>query len=858
MTGNNRLGRVRALFAEASGLDPAARDAFLSDRCAGDRELRKEVESLLEHGGDWAPLGTAPHLGDAESVVDRVVDGVTDEHVGTSVGGYALREMLGEGGMGTVYLADQLEPVAREVALKIIKKGMDTHQIVMRFERERQALAMMDHPGIARVYGAGSTPAGRPYFAMELVRGAAITRYCDTKRLTIPTRLKLFAALCDAVQHAHQKGVIHRDLKPSNVLVSDAAGVPVPKVIDFGIAKAAGDAFPAGSMHTAHGQMLGTPEYMSPEQTDASGLGIDTRTDIYSLGVILYELLTGRVPFEQRGDGGRPFGQLIEDICEIPAPRPSTRVGDDAEAADARGQTTGPLRRTLRGDLDWIVLKALNKRPEDRYSSADLLARDVRAFLDDRPVLASPPSVASSLIKFARRNRALVAASIAIGLSIAGGTLAIGYGLMIAREQRDVAQLEAKTAHDTSEFLTNMLASIDPDAAQGETVTVEQVLLDATRRLERGELSSQPGVQARLRSVMGRCCGAIGQYDEALTQLREALALTRRVHGEQSIESAVALEWLASVQTAAGLYEPAEANFEEAITIRRGLGSSTLPIEGAETLGAVYHWTGRYEEAERFFRETLDELKDTDPATDSRVGDMLSQLGSQLEILGRHEESIRSHRGAIEAHRAAFGETHTAVAASLNNLANTYEAMGDYAEARKAHEESLAIKRILLRPDHPDIGASLSNLGLVLIREGDPIAAETMLRDAIKIRTSELGPSHAATGIAYLNLGLALRDQERYQEAFEAFTTAISIADQAVGPDHLMHIAFRIHLGYCLVKMDRYDEAEPVLLQSHQSIVEILSPNHRRAKDARRYLVELYEAWGQPGEAERWRTFDAE
>lgn len=853
MTGPSGLNRVRDLFSRAMELPRAEHPAFLAAHCADDPEIRKEVESLLDHQGDWDQLGTATHIGDAESVIEHVIAANPSERIGNNVDGFVLREVLGEGGMGTVYLADQISPVERQVALKIIKQGMDSRHVIARFERERQSLAMMDHPGIARVFGAGSTETGSPYFAMELVRGQKITTYCDTHKLKISERLTLFASLCDAVQHAHQKGVIHRDLKPSNVLVADVSGTAVPKVIDFGIAKPADGLFSEHSLHTTHGQILGTPEYMSPEQADASEAAIDTRTDIYSLGVILFELLTGVVPFERKGDGSRWFAKLIEDICESPAPKPSSKAADPHNPTHASGERRS-IRRSLQGDLDWITLKSLQKCPDDRYPSADLLARDIRAHLEDRPVFASPPRFSTSIAKFTRRNKALVAAVVVVMISLAGGAAAVGSGLLIARQQRDIARLEAETAYDISEFLTNMLASIDPDEAQGETVTVEHVLLDATRRLERGELSSQPGVQARLRTVMGRCYIAIGRYEEALAEHREAVRLTQQIYGTGSIESAAALEWLASSQTVAGAYADAEANFEQAITIRRKVGGSTLPADSATTLGSVYFWTGRYEDSERFFRMAIDELGQADPSKDPRVGDMMSLLGVTLEVRGETDESIRWHRRALEAHRAVYGNTHTAVSTSLNNLANALEAKGDYAGAKMAHEESLAIKRKLLPSSHPDIATSQNNLALVLIRTGDPQGAERLLRAAIATRRTELGLNHASTGVAYLNLGLALRDQERFEDAFEAFTTAISIADRAVGPQHLMGVAFRIHLGHCLAKLGRFDDAEQTLLDSYGSIVGLLGSDHRRAVDARRYLVELYESWDRPEDAKRWQA----
>ncbi len=380
---------AKAIFGEALHLsDPAARKAYLDQACAGNQALRQDVESLLsafEQAGDFFARG---HERSSDFLVERT---------GTMVGRYKLLEKIGEGGFGVVYMAEQTEPVQRKVALKIVKPGMDSRQVIARFEAERQALALMDHPNIAKVLDGGATEAGRPYFVMELVRGIPITDYCDQKKLSTAERLQLFIKVCRAVQHAHQKGVIHRDLKPTNVLVTLHDGDPIPKVIDFGVSKALGQKLTAKTLFTGFAQMLGTPAYMSPEQAELSGLDVDTRSDIYSLGVLLYELLTGATPFDKETLAQAALDDLRRMLRETEPPKPSTRLqtlGEQLnEVAQRRHTEPLALSRLLRGDLDWIVMKCLEKDRGRRYETANHLLEDVQRHLRNEPVTAAAPSL---------------------------------------------------------------------------------------------------------------------------------------------------------------------------------------------------------------------------------------------------------------------------------------------------------------------------------------------------------------------------------------------------------------------------------------------------------------------------------
>jgi serine/threonine protein kinase len=461
-----------------------------------------------------------------------------------NIGSYHLLQKIGDGGMGEVWLAEQTRPVRRQVALKLVKAGMDTAQVLARFDAERQALALMDHAAIAKIFDGGSTPEGRPYFAMEYVRGDAITQYCDRNRLSVRDRLELFIQLCDGVQHAHQKGIIHRDLKPSNVLVSLADGKPVPHIIDFGIAKAMAQPLTEQPLFTAIGGFVGTVEYMSPEQAELS-VDIDTRTDVYSLGVLLYELLTGTLPFERKQLRNAGVDEIRRTIREQDPPKPSTRVGTDATST-----TTGEQRRLqpaklvslLRGDLDWITMRALEKERGQRYQTANELALDVRRYLNYEPVMAGPPSTAYRVRKFARRHRLAVAAatSAVIVLAVFAVVTAIQAG-RIARE-RDRANNEAATSRQISEFLTGLFTVSDPSEARGRAITAREILDKGARDLE--QLKDQPELQARLQATIGSVYTSLGVYPEATPLLEQSVATRRRILGADHPDTLKAVnEW---------------------------------------------------------------------------------------------------------------------------------------------------------------------------------------------------------------------------------------------------------------------------------------------------------------------------
>ncbi len=515
----NDVPDVRSIFLDAlEKTTDSERAAYLDKACAGDAAVRMKVEALLrahdQAGGFLQP---------PDCLADPTLEtSALTEQPGTLIGRYKLLERIGEGGMAVVYMAEQKEPIRRKVALKIIKLGMDTKQVIARFEAERRALAMMDHPNIARVLDAGATETGRPYFVMELVTGVSITEYCDKDNLSTKDRLALFIQVCSAVQHAHQKGIIHRDIKPSNVMVTQRNGEPIPKVIDFGIAKATNQKLTEKTLFTRYAHLIGTPAYMSPEQAELSDLDIDTRTDIYSLGVLLYELLTGTTPFSEdklRKAGDLEMQRVIRE--EEPA-KPSTKLSTLGETltdiAKHRGCTPDLLRRAVRGDLDWIVMKSLEKDRVQRYETANGLAEDVRRHLGDEPVTAGPPSTLHRMNKFVRRHGGLVVGVVTVIVVLSAGIVASTiFAIRAARE--------AQISKAVSAFLNeDLLAAVDPEKAKAPEVTVRYILDAASENLE-GKFKGSPLAEATVRQTLGETYGKLGEYKTAESHLARALQI---------------------------------------------------------------------------------------------------------------------------------------------------------------------------------------------------------------------------------------------------------------------------------------------------------------------------------------------
>jgi non-specific serine/threonine protein kinase/serine/threonine-protein kinase len=653
-----------------------------------------------------------------------------------SVPGFRLLQKLGEGGMGEVFEAEQLEPVRRKVALKLIKRGMESKEVLARFDAERQALALMSHPNIAQVYDAGTTEDGRPYFVMEFIQGVPVTQYCDTNRLTTEERLELFTQICDGVQHAHHKGVIHRDIKPSNVLVKIQDSKPVPKIIDFGVAKAVAQRLTEQSVFTAIGEFIGTPEYMSPEQAEMTELDVDTRTDVYSLGVVLYELLVGAPPFDARELRQAGFSEMRRRIREDEPPRPSLRLSGLGEAsttaAEKRRSEPSTLARQLHGDLDWITMKALEKDRTRRYDSPGELAADISRHLRDEPVLAGPPSATYRVKKFVRRHTLGVAAGAFMVLALIVGVAGIALGLVRAREAERQASQEAETATQISDFLIGLFEVSDPSEAKGETITAREILDEGAEKI-RSELADQPLVQARLMMTMGNVYQSLALYKSAAPLLEEALEINERHLEPDDPRIASNLNNLALLYKEQGMYAEAEPLYQRALPIwEEALGPDHPDLASSlDNLANLYSDKGKYEEAVLLSERALAIREKSFGPDHPETAVSLNNLTILYRVLGRLADAEPLALRALEIREKALGPDHPELASSLANLAKLRAEQGKYAEAVPYYQRALAIMEKALGPGHPDLAVSLNDLANLYLAQAKYTEAEPLLRRRI-------------------------------------------------------------------------------------------------------------------------------
>ena len=765
------------------------------------------------------------------------------------IGPYRILRQIGEGGMGIVYEAEQETPVRRKVALKLIKIGMDTREVIARFESERQALALMNHPNIARVYDAGATPEGRPYFAMEYVQGIPITDYCDRHRLTIPERLALFVDVCEGVQHAHQKGIIHRDIKPSNVLVTTQDDTRAPKIIDFGVAKATSQRLTEHSLFTELGQIIGTPEYMSPEQAEMTNLDIDTRTDVYSLGALLYELLAGRQPFDSKELRRAGVAEIQRKIREEDPPKPSSRatIVEPASTlcASNRRVDVRALGRALEGDLDWITMKALEKDRVRRYETAHDLALDVGRHLRDEPVTAGPPSGIYRARKLFRRHRAEFLAAGAVLLALVVGVIGTSWALLRAvRAERRAASeaVEARRqtaiAEAVNAFLNDdLLAAAAPSAArgQGKDVMMREVLKVAGERLDRaskdgGRFAAEPLVEASIRVTLGHTHRELGEYAAAEPHLLRALELRRKALGEEHQKTAEAMNHLALLNFRQGRLQEAEPLYRSALAIAtRGLGPddrATLAYE--MNLAVVLRAQGRYKEAEPLYEHNLESKLRTLGADHVDTLNTMSGLGNHYQETGRWEKAEALHRRALATKLRLLGEKAPSTIAEMNNLGNDLALLGRFDEAAQLMQRTLALKMELFGADHPSTLNSVSNLAELRDQLGRDAEAEPLHRQALDGRMRALGPRHALTFHSMERLAAALLNLGRHAEAERLATTAAAQALESLGEEHPGTLAAHDTRARALVEVGRAAEAETILRRQ----LAIVEAKKSRGEDA--------------------------
>jgi serine/threonine protein kinase len=947
--------RVQAVFLAALECeDPAGRAVVLDRECSSDGELRRQVESQLrahdhpdslqdptfvgpagqavtvflepdgggaaeEPSSNFVLEPTAAPLeaptGSGASIVGRPVPSPIQEGPGTRIGPYRLLLRIGEGGMGVVYRAEQEHPVRRQVALKIIKPGMDSEQIIARFEAERQALALMDHPNIARVLDAGTTASGRPYFVMELVHGVPITNYCDDAQLTTRERLELFVPVCQAIQHAHQKGIIHRDIKPSNILVTLYDGKPVPKIIDFGIAKATDQQHTERTMFTQYGSIVGTLEYMSPEQAEMSALGVDTRSDIYSLGVVLYELLTGSTPLDRPRLRETGYAEILRRIKDEEPSRPSTRLSEQKATLPSisahRKTEPAKLKKLVRGDLDWIVMKALEKDRTRRYETASGFARDIGRYLEGDPVEACPPSTGYRLRRYARKHRAALAAVAAFATLLVLGAVLSTWQAIVATRAEVRAKAESEKARRAASeaqavlnfFQDRVLAAARPEGQEGglgKDVTIRQAV-DAAEPKIASAFREQPTVEASVRGVLGTTYHYLGEPALAIRQLTRALELRTAKLGADHPDTLLTQNDLALAYRDAGRWNRAIPLFERTLeveTARLGadhprtlltqnnlaltyrdsgqvdraiaLFEPTLAARTAklgadhpdtlltqQNLAMAYREAGRWDQAIALFERTL-------AAQTARLGPdhpftLLTQnnLAPAYLAVGQVDRAIALLEQTLASRTAKLGADHPSTLSSQNNLAVAYQAAGRLDQAIALFERTLAARVAKHGADHPRTLTTKHDLANAYETQGDSVRAESMLHDILATRKKILGVEHPDVGHTLSALGQSLLKQRKWAEAEPPLREGLAVL-KAKLPDDWSRFDVESQLGGSLLGQAKYAEAEPLLLAGYEGLkareAQIPAPSKSRLIEAGARVIRLYEDWGKAEKATEWRA----
>jgi len=815
MEQQERWQRIKEIVGIALERDAMLRTAYLDEACSEDSVLREEVESLLsahakadilsEHVFKLASVPLAPQF--------------------RTIGPYRLEREIGVGGMGQVWLAEQTEPVRRRVALKLIKAGIYDAALLQRFGAERQSLAIMDHPAIAKVFDAGTTSTGQPYFVMEYVDGLPITEYCDKKKLSIRERLQLFLQVCEGVQHAHQKAIIHRDLKPSNILVVEVDGKPTPRIIDFGLAKAITPIVPGETLFTQIGAFLGTPGYMSPEQANPATRDIDTRTDVYSLGVILYELLTGYLPIEAAYWKDKSLDEALRGLREADPLSPSTKVSSNRETstarAAARSTEPGQLVSVLRGDLDWITLKALEKDRARRYGTPTELAADVERYLSSRPVVARPASAVYRLRKYVRRNRGPVTV-VAAGLA-----LLVSFAVVQAVELRRITR-ERDRANRITEFMTKMFEVSDPSEARGNSVTAREILDRASHDIKTG-MARDPELQAQLMISMGKVYINLGLFTQAQSLFEKAIAIRQSMFGLRNRATLEAMDMLGWVLTEQGKYQEAAKIEEQIFPIRKQLFGPEDPdtLSSGLNLASDLSGEGRLADSVKLDQEMVAIRRRLKPEDKDTLIEM-SNLAVTLEDLGRYREAEQIYNEVIPILNRTQGPEHPYTIKVRSNLANVYDAEGRLSDAEKMTRELLEVRRRVLGPEHPDTLANTGDVATLLYEEKRYAEAEKLHREVLAMQQHATGPEHPRALVTMNNLANDLIALGQYREAEQLIRQTIEIQRRTLGPEQPDTLFSSISLGAVLRKEGRYAESEKVTrdtLAIQQKLYGVSNPN---------------------------------
>jgi serine/threonine protein kinase len=809
---------------------------------------------------------------------------------GGRIGRYTLLSVLGEGGMGIVYLAEQEHPIKRLVAIKVIKPGMDSKRVIARFEAERQALALLDHPNIARVYDAGTTEAGRPYFVMEYVKGLPIVEHCDHHKLIIEDRLRLFLHICHAVQYAHQKGIIHRDIKPSNIMVSIEGDQVLPKIIDFGIAKALAQPLTERTFTTEKGQLFGTPEYMSPEQADVSTDDIDTRSDVYSLGILLYVLLTGVLPFDSKTFREGGIDHIRQVIRETNPKTPSARLmgmGEQAEkVAESRRTKVVTLVKRLHKELEWIPLKAMRKERAERYQSASEFADDIENYLKGIPLIAGPPSTVYQIKKYMRRHRALITGIGAVLIVLVAG-IVVSTLLTISQAR----------AHAEAQFVSNflrfsVLESLDPFKVGGRQITIRTVLDKASKDLQ-GNFKGSPMAEAEIRHTIGFAYWSLGLYEQAefhnkrvleicraylgnehpitLERMKnlgwvyfhwsryrkaerlfaEALQGTRRVLGEQHGDTLDSMAALCIVHCMQGRFDEAEVLGIKVMEIARSMGREEHFMGG---LAWGYRLLGRYKEAENPAIMALEFYRRERGNTDFITLEAIRRTGELYWDLGCYDKAEKLLLEASNGWSDAWGEEHPEMLWTTTALGWLRHSQGRYEEAQSLFEKTLKTARRVVGEAHFVTAQSMHGLGMVYLSQGHYDQAEPLLTDAWDIMCRILGEENWASLSVKNTLGKLYKAQGHFAKAEDLYLETIKARNNQLGDDHPDTLESKNDLAVLYKEQTRYEQAEPLLLEAVKGRRLKLGDTHPQTVESINNLIELYEAWNMPEKAEQWRA----
>ncbi|MEZ5558721.1 MAG: serine/threonine-protein kinase [Pseudomonadales bacterium] len=886
-----RWERLQQIFHEAAALPEAERSAFVSAQCGADLEMRDELLRLLQAEVDPERVVSA-ELDQIDSAAELALEG-------TEIGAYRLLRRIGSGGMGSVYLAERADGTfERQVALKVVKRGMDSERVVQRFRVERQILARLNHPNIARLLDGGITDDGRPYFVMEYVEGLPITEYCDRHHVSVAARLRLFQKVCSAVQYAHQSLVVHRDLKPSNILVTGDGEV---RLLDFGIAKLL-DASEDEAL-TGTGAQLLTPAYAAPEQLLSES--VTTMTDVYSLGVILYELLAGRRPYETR----KSAAEYRREVLSSDPVRPSTALSqlpatDDgrpdlsaAQAiADSRGVQITRLRALLRGDLDTICLMALRREPDKRYASAEQLAADVQRFIDGRPVLARRDTLSYRLGKYLRRHRVGVTASV-LGVVLFLAT--IGYYTSELARERDLALDEQRKSSEVVKFVLGLFEVADPAVSRGEEITARE-LLDAGAQRVRTQLTDRPGVQATMMRVLGDVYHELNLTDEALGLLQTALDEQRALYGEVSAEVATTELSLGIVHQTRGEFDDAERLIYAAVDTRSRLagGDSYELLEAVSAAAFLQESIGNYEEAERLHLQALDQARRLAGGRDDEyLAQAMARLASIYRLQDRPAEAEPLLRQALAMQNRVYGGPHPESDETRRQLAELLANQRQYDEAEALYKELIASREKMMGPDHYELGSVWNSYGHLLAARGETEKAIAAYEKMIDITRRSYGDVHPSLAAGYNNLAVLYRNREEFDKALENYQLCIDMQDAAeLDPAHpnrsfpiaglgsvylrlrqfdkaeaylqqalaLRRAAFdeehtlisevKSDLGATWLGLGRIDEAEQILLEVYQLFMRDWGPDDMRTRRAAGRLVQLYEQRGEQAVADQYRA----